>query len=65
MGRQGFEPWTNRLKAECSTAELPTLIYSFTIVAELLRSVLRNFAMLGVSQPWGCNGFDGVANKGS
>gem|GEM_PF-3939384 len=25
MGRLGFEPRTNRLKAECSTAELATL----------------------------------------
>ncbi len=25
MGRLGFEPKTNRLKAECSTAELATL----------------------------------------
>ena len=24
MGRPGFEPETNRLKAECSTAELAT-----------------------------------------
>ncbi len=24
MGRLGFEPRTDRLKAECSTAELPT-----------------------------------------
>ena len=24
MGRLGFEPKTNRLKAECSTAELAT-----------------------------------------
>ena len=27
MGRLGFEPKTNRLKAECSTAELATLVY--------------------------------------
>ncbi len=26
MGRPGFEPETNRLKAECSTAELATLV---------------------------------------
>ena len=26
MGRLGFEPRTNRLKAECSTAELATLV---------------------------------------
>ncbi len=24
MGRQGIEPWTSRLKAECSTSELAT-----------------------------------------
>ena len=24
MGRQGIEPWTGRLKAECSTSELAT-----------------------------------------
>lgn len=26
MGRLGFEPRTNRLKAECSTAELATRV---------------------------------------
>ncbi len=26
MGRPGFEPETNRLKAECSTAELATRV---------------------------------------
>ena len=26
MGRPGFEPGTNRLKAECSTVELATLL---------------------------------------
>ncbi len=29
MGRLGFEPRTNRLKAECSTAELATLAFIF------------------------------------
>jgi hypothetical protein len=29
MGRLGFEPRTNRLKAECSTAELATLSLIF------------------------------------
>jgi hypothetical protein len=24
MGRQGFEPWTKRLRVSCSTAELTT-----------------------------------------
>ena len=36
MGRLGFEPKTNRLKAECSTAELATrCVFStrLTIVA--------------------------------
>jgi L-serine deaminase len=65
MGRQGFEPWANRLKAECSTAELPTQVCSFIMVAKLSGEIPRNFAMLVSSQPWGCNGFDGVANMGS
>lgn len=30
MGRPGFEPETNRLKAECSTAELATRENIFT-----------------------------------
>jgi hypothetical protein len=30
MGRPGFEPETNRLKAECSTAELATREYKCT-----------------------------------
>jgi hypothetical protein len=30
MGRPGFEPGTNRLKAEYSTVELATLIFSYT-----------------------------------
>ena len=29
MGREGFEPSTSRLKAECSTAELPTHLEFF------------------------------------
>ena len=28
MGRLGFEPRTNRLKAECSTAELATRVFA-------------------------------------
>jgi hypothetical protein len=30
MGRLGFEPRTNRLKAECSTAELATRVQSIS-----------------------------------
>ena len=30
MGRLGFEPRTSRLKAECSTTELATRLFSFS-----------------------------------
>lgn len=38
MGRPGFEPETNRLKAECSTAELATRIDAFTL-ANITQSI--------------------------
>lgn len=44
MGRLGFEPKTNRLKAECSTAELATQSHArfqapFSTIAEITKNV--------------------------
>lgn len=44
MGRLGFEPKTNRLKAECSTAELATHTCKrfhapFSTIAEITKNV--------------------------
>ncbi len=47
MGRPGFEPGTNRLKAEYSTVELATLInlvLSHTVIK--ISIVITNFAIL-------------------
>lgn len=44
MGRPGFEPGTNRLKAECSTVELATLLLQFATFP------------IYHQQPWFCQG---------
>ena len=38
MGRLGFEPKTNRLKAECSTAELATQNWEFATLLKITHS---------------------------
>ncbi len=48
MGRLGFEPKTNRLKAECSTAELATLAL-YVKHSHLLYYTWRNF----MAADWG------------
>ena len=41
MGRLGFEPKTNRLKAECSTAELATRALALVILAQPTGNLAR------------------------
>jgi hypothetical protein len=41
MGRLGFEPRTNRLKAECSTAELATPKFTFGVIRNFARTMGR------------------------
>jgi hypothetical protein len=41
MGRLGFEPRTNRLKAECSTAELATPKFTLGVIEKFVRTMGR------------------------
>lgn len=42
MGRPGFEPETNRLKAECSTAELATRFGStLARIAQIFKNSIK------------------------
>jgi hypothetical protein len=45
MGRLGFEPRTNRLKAECSTAELATRNYQ--ALGRYFEPLFRSMGRLG------------------
>ncbi len=51
MGRLGFEPRTSRLKAECSTTELATPIFSLFIKAidAVFEAVLLPFTVIKCS----------------
>ncbi len=40
MGRPGFEPGTNRLKAEYSTVELATRLFSFRNFVSIARTLV-------------------------
>ncbi len=58
MGRLGFEPRTNRLKAECSTAELATLklvqfcsaYYDNTLIRAIYTNAPANNEITSVTQ---------------
>lgn len=49
MGRQRFELWTNRLKAECSTAELTTLLCCSTQLYNLASVFKKGNSKLKIS----------------